>query len=103
MSNDLGTIKVYESTAEAKDAALEEAKAAGVSPSAVMHSAPDGYATGAEEFEIDEDGVVDVEDDDDDPESMTKDEIKAELDAKGIEYKASAKKAELVDLLENAD
>lgn len=114
MSNDLGTVKVYDSTEDAKQAALDEANAAGVSPSAVMHSAPEGYATGVTQAKMDEDteliqfigeGVpVDSEDDaDEDAESMTVAEIKDELDARGIEYKSSAKKAELVKLLENAD
>jgi hypothetical protein len=34
--------------------------------------------------------------------SMKVDELKAELDRKGIEYSATAKKADLVDILSNA-
>src|SRR5688572_24212205 len=97
--SELGTIKVYDTVEAAQDAASKEAAEAGVSPSAVMHSAPEGYSTGVDKVEfpeeehghhlmkVDGDSVAEADaDDDDDPESMTKDEIKAELDAKGVEY-----------------
>lgn len=42
-----GSVAVAESKEEAEDWAAEEAEAARVTPSAVMHSAPEGYASGA--------------------------------------------------------
>lgn len=48
LSEGLGTVPIYDTVEEAKAASEAEAKAAGIDPSAVFNSSPEGGSSGAE-------------------------------------------------------
>ncbi len=49
LSNHVNAVAIAGSVEEAEDWAAKEAEASGVTPSAVMHSAPEGYGSGAKD------------------------------------------------------